>query len=216
MDSVILTVVILGSIITTLGIIGGVIWYEQNQKKLVNQKISDKEVIQIAREYGDKIDVAMLCERTELTAKEAKIKLKYLSEIGMLSIDWQSIFSGSPLYRLKGTKNKIFPNITKTISEATKSGKSWRQILPEIADSIFNSKSETNTPISSPNYLNKDAQIISLALENKGIVSASMVCIKLNMGIDEAQKKLEELRQKQVFITEISDNGGLLYRLLDA
>ena len=76
-----------------------------------------------------------------------------------------------------------------------------------------NETQENNSPKSLNQ--NKDAQIISLALENQGVVSASAVCVKLNITIDEAQKRLEDLRQKQIFISEVGQNGGLVYRLLD-
>lgn len=187
------------------------VMYENKQKKLVNSKISDQDVIQIAKENDGKINVAILCEHSTLTASEAKIKLKYLSDTGALSVDWKDMFSGGHSYVLKGRKNKMFSGIGQSIQEL-KQGKSWKDILPQLAEAVFN----TNTQKEIPNQsVSKDAQIIKVALQNKNVVSASLICVELNISIDEAQKKLEELRQKQIFISEIGDNGGLLYRLLN-
>ncbi|TAE47053.1 MAG: hypothetical protein EAZ31_07635 [Cytophagia bacterium] len=200
-------------ITTVVGSILGYVLYENRQKKLVNAKISDQDVIQIAHENNGKINVAILCANTQLTASEAKIKLKYLSDTGALSIDWKDIFSGGNSYLLKGTKNKLLSNISQSIQEVSK-GKSWKEVLPQLADAVFNTNENHQKNIGS-SAINRDAQIIQVALENNNLVSASLVCVKLNVSVDEAQKKLEELRQKQIFISEIGENGGLLYRLLN-
>ncbi|TAE74868.1 MAG: hypothetical protein EAZ85_03815 [Bacteroidetes bacterium] len=188
------------------------VMYENKQKKLVNAKITDQEVLQIARNNQGKINVAVLCENTQLTAKEAKTKLKYLSETGALSMDWRNILSGADSYILKGTTNQMLGNIGKVLQENVSNGKSWKEILPQLAQAVFSPN--TQKSIEQSPTISRDAQIISLAIENNNIISASLICVKLNLNIDEAQKKLEELRQKQVFISEIGENGGLLYRLL--
>jgi|GEM_PF-2506655 len=185
------------------GSIGYGIWNHYRQQKMINQKVPDTVVIEIARENYGKINAALLCEQTGITAPEAKKKLEYLVQNNVLATDWTKIFSGGNGYILPNTtEENIFTKFFKTKgSFATK------------VEALFNNDTK-QTPVKSLSQ-NKDAQIITLAIENQGVVSASMVCVKLNISIDEAQKKLEELRQKQIFINEVGQNGGMLYRLLD-
>ncbi|GAB4395544.1 MAG: hypothetical protein OHK0053_04340 [Microscillaceae bacterium] len=192
-----------------LGLIGWGIWYEMRKVRRVNEKISDQTVIEIARENGGKINIALLCERTGLSASEAKTKLKYLQQNRVISTDWKQLFQGGGAYVLTGTDN-TFAAISQVFEK-----NEWVNKLG-FGD-IFKSIDKSGSPAISPTpSQSKDAMIISLALENEGVVSASSVCVKLNISIDEAQKRLEDLRQKQIFISEVNQNGGLVYRLLDA
>jgi predicted transcriptional regulator len=81
-----------------------------------------------------------------------------------------------------------------------------------LKDNIFKHSKSTS-------YLSEeitDATLINLAIKNEGIISPSSVCLKLNVSIDAAKQKLEELRKKEVFITEVNENGALVYRLIDS
>ena len=206
MDIWLITLISTG-VFSGLAIAGGAIWYEFRKKYLVNKKISDLRVIEIARENGGKVNIALLCERTELTASEAKTKLKYLKQNGVLATDWKSFLSGGGSYVLPGSSSDLTEQFSKLLGNnewVKKLG--FGDLIPQKGKNTGNTMSTTQS---------RDAQIITLALENQGLVSASQVCLKLNISIDEAQRRLEELRQKQIFITEVSQNGGLLYRLLD-
>jgi predicted ArsR family transcriptional regulator len=182
------------------------VWDYYNQRKLANQRISDQTVIEIARENGGKVDIALLCENTGVSVKMAKTKLEYLAEHKLLAKDWQDMLFGSAgVYRLPNSQNE---NIVSKFLNTKGS------LVKRIEALFDNSSHDTKSlPAGSPN---KDAQIISLAIENHGTVTASSVCVKLNITIDEAQKRLEDLRQKQIFMTEVGQNGGIVYRLLDA
>jgi uncharacterized protein YneF (UPF0154 family) len=198
-------------IASTLGIgstVGYFIWDYYHQRKLVNQKIPDHLVLEVARQNGGKVNAALLCEHTGVTAKEAKTKLEYLAEQKMIAKDWKAWLTGGHNYVLPNSQGDIFANVGKFLHTKGSLSKRIEILLGTSTDS-----SNTNSPAQLSQ--NKDAQIISLALENQGVVTASAVCVKLNITIDEAQRKLEELRQKQIFITEVGQNGGLLYRLLD-
>lgn len=187
----------------TGSIVGYVVWNEYDKRKKINAKVSDQTVIEIAQGNQGKIDVSLLCQQTGITAKEAKIKLKYLAENKVLTRDWRNFLMGSENYILPTHQTDFFGKFINA-----KGG-----IMTRL-EAVFNTHTESSTalPASTPN---KDAQIISLALENQGVTTASAVCVKLNISIEEAQKRLENLRQKQIFLTEVGQNGGLLYRLLD-
>ena len=89
-----LILTIIASISITGGTVGYVIWNEYDKRKKINAKVSDQTVIEIAQSNHGKVDVSLLCQQTGLTAKEAKMKLKYLAENKVLSRDWKSYFVG--------------------------------------------------------------------------------------------------------------------------
>ncbi len=197
--------IILANVLGIGGTVGYFVWDHYRQRYLVNQKISDQAVIEIARENQGTVNVALLCEHTGATAKEAKTKLEYLAEHKLIVREWKSmILGGGRNYILPHAQPNIFANVGKFFNA--------KGSLMQRIEALLGNNTMLNTPQLTPN---KDAQIISLAIENQGTVTASAVCVKLNITIDEAQRKLEELRQKQIFMTEVGQNGGLIYRLLD-
>ena len=192
-----------GTVATSAGIISYAIWNHFHQIKLVNQKITDQTVINLARENNYKMNVALLSEHTGVSGKEAKTKLKYLAENGILATDWTKIHLG--------TRSYVLPN-AQSETMFSKFFNTKGTILKRI-ESVFETNADSSLPVKALSQ-NKDAQIINLAIENEGLISAYLVCLKLNITIDEAQKRLEDLRQKQIFISEVGQNGGLSYRLL--
>ncbi len=207
MESWIIYSLVTGAATSLFGGVSYAVWSYYNQRKIVNGKVSDLTVIALARENGGKINVALLCEHTDLTAPQAKTKLAYLAENGVLATDWKQMLLGGGNYVLPNTQEgNIFNKFFDT-----------KGSLGKRIEALFNinDSQETLSPTKALSQ-NKDAQIITLAVENKGVVSASAVCVKLNISIDEAQKRLEDLRQKQIFISEVGQNGGVVYRLLDS
>jgi predicted ArsR family transcriptional regulator len=169
----------------------GLFFYNQQRKQLVviNSKVSDQQIIELARQNEGEINAVMLAEQTDLSLEEAKAKINQLWTNGILKqkwdwSDWQNVHAK---YYLHDAQKKY-----------------------------------SNTPLISSIGANKvlskvtDSELINLALQNKGVLSASLVCVKLNVSIDEAKQKLEELRQKDIFVSEVNENGALVYRLIDS
>jgi predicted transcriptional regulator len=165
------------------------VWANRKQMKAINAKVSDQQIIELARQNKGELNPVMLAEQTGLTLSEAKAKINAMLMSGLIQQrwDWKDWQNPHNKYILKGA-DKDYPNTQ----------------LPE----------NTNPK---PFKINKitDAEVIALAAQNKGLMTVSTLCVKLNISIDEAKQKLEELRQKEVFITEVGENGGLIYRLID-
>jgi len=207
MESWMVFMIVATAVTSLFGGLGFAFWFQQHQRKLVNRKISDQRVIEMARDNGNKINVAHLCEQTGLSAAEARIKLQYLQENGVLSKDWKQYLSGGGAYVLAGNGLAGFENIVGRLMDKNE----WVKKIG-LGEVFNSSKNQSNSP---SGFQNKDAQIISLALESQGTVSASSVCVKLNISIEEAQRRLEDLCKRQIFITNVNQNGGLVYQLLD-
>lgn len=58
-----------------------------------------------------------------------------------------------------------------------------------------------------------DAEVIQLALKAKGRITPGVLCVKAEISIDEAKKKLQELQHKGVFDIDATESGGLVYVL---
>lgn len=198
------------SALSIFGTVGYFVWDYYHQRALANQRISDQTVIEVARAHGGKVNVSLLCEHTGVSASIAKTKLEYLSENKLVVKDWKSMLLG-------GGRNYVLPNAQTDIFSNFGTFFSTKGTLMQKVQALLEStKSEDTSTNPKGLVANKDAQIISLAMENQGITTASAVCVKLNISIEEAQKRLEDLRQKQIFMTEVGQNGGILYRLLDS
>lgn len=60
-----------------------------------------------------------------------------------------------------------------------------------------------------------DAEVIRIAVQGDGRISAASLCLKANISADKAKEKLEELYQKGIFQVDVSDNGTVIYFLND-
>lgn len=63
--------------------------------------------------------------------------------------------------------------------------------------------------------ISSDGDIIALAVKSKGKLSAAALCMKSDMAIEEAEKRLEFLQEKGVFDIVVNENGTILYHLND-
>ncbi len=61
-----------------------------------------------------------------------------------------------------------------------------------------------------------DADILRLAIEHKGRLTVTLVCLKLNISIEEAQIKLDDLYEQGAFIIDVNQQDALVeYYLRD-
>ncbi|MGB0523946.1 MAG: hypothetical protein ACPGJS_13345 [Flammeovirgaceae bacterium] len=78
----ILLLLLLGT--SLIGLAGGLIWHYNKSYQQIAKKISDKEIIQIARDSGGRITAADLVENSSLTIGEANLKIQQLLNNGIL------------------------------------------------------------------------------------------------------------------------------------
>lgn len=92
-----------------IGLGGGLIWHYNKQYQQIAKKVSDKEVIQIAREVGGRVSAADLVERTSLTIGEANLKIQQLLNSGILRYKLNESFK--VVYELDSSikKRKVLP-----------------------------------------------------------------------------------------------------------
>ncbi len=153
--------------------VGGIIlWY--SQENAVSRKISDKEVIELARRNNGVISAALLCENTTLNANEARYQLQKMMSAGILK---QKSFLGF------GDGNYVLRDM---------------QQLPENAHLHLS-----------------DAQVITVAIAQGGKITAAALALKMQISVDIAKKKLDELQKSDIFEMNVTENGTIIYQLMD-
>ena len=155
-------------------------------KEAVNS-ISDKEVIAIAAAAGGKISATSLCAQTDLTFNQAKIKLT--------AMHWKGIFNQKYDYSEGYAVTYLLKN-RDLISYANYISAPLRAATP-------------------PATALSDALTITTAVRLKGKITPALLCVKANVSIEEAKKKLEELQRKGVFDIQATEDGTLIYVLHD-
>jgi hypothetical protein len=187
--------VIVGAISTAGGVAGFFVHQYFQQLKTINKKISDREIIELAKQNNGILTPAILCEHTNLSLSEAKTKLENLAMNGTIGrkYDW-SDWSGNK-YTLAGYETQA--NLT------------------SFLNSFFTPPKPLTTPLLNKKEPLTDAMVIKYALETQGKISVPALCLKANCSVDEAKVKLEELQKKEIFDLRVSDNGTYIYELTD-
>jgi hypothetical protein len=84
-------------------------------------------------------------------------------------------------------------------------------ILPITAGAwlIYAAKRDSNNR----KLKDSEQQILKLAMQSKGRVTAAQVATFTSLSLTEADNKLKELQEKGIFIIKISEEGEIVYKL---
>ncbi|MCU0389544.1 MAG: hypothetical protein MUE81_00350 [Thermoflexibacter sp.] len=173
------------AVIFGIGLAGSIAFFaiksHWEKTRKISAKVSDKEVIEIARQNGGEISAVLLCEKTDLSLDEAQTKINSLLMSGIIHQKWDwSDWSGSKYKYVLKDANKNY-------------------------DAIEGKKSK----------IVSDADVISAAIEAKGKITPTALCLKLNISVDEAKRKLEDLHKKEIFEIDVTESGTITYLLAD-
>ncbi|NJL14341.1 MAG: hypothetical protein HC913_15910 [Microscillaceae bacterium] len=177
--------VILAIILTSFG---GVYLYalESEKNALVRRKISNGEVVKIARNHRGRLTPRTLSEYTDLSESEASRKLHLMLYEGIFKYEYDENYL--PVFTLSNVVQRA------------------------LLDS---------PPDLQPLYLRSevtrlsDSEVIGIALKANGRISATSLCLRGKVPIEEAQYILERLQARGVFDVEVTENGTVVYRLHD-
>ncbi len=149
--------------------------------KRISGKVSDKEVIEIARQNNGEVSAVLLCEKTDLSLDEAQTKINSLLMSGIIHQKWDwNDWTGTKYKYILKDANKNFESIE---------GKKSRTI--------------------------SDADVILAVVQSKGKITPTALCLKLDISVDEAKRRLEDLRKKEIFEIDVTEAGSLTYSLID-
>ncbi len=167
---------------------GGVYFYYQESEKnaAVRMKISNSEVVRLAQDHEGKLTPQLLSEKTELSRSEASRKLYLMLSEGVFRYEYDDNYL--PVFALSSVVRRALENT---------------QDIPYT------------TYLQAPPTQLSDGEVIQIAVESGGRISATSLCVKGNVSIDEARHLLEHLHTKGVFDVEIKENGSLVYFLND-
>lgn len=179
------SIIVLIAILFAFGGVGSIVFFSiknyMERSKQIASKVSDKEVIEIARQNSGEISAVLLCEKTDLSLDEAQSKINSLLMSGIIHQKWDwSDWSGTKYKYILKDANKNY-------------------------EAIEGRKNNSIT----------DADIIAAAIQTKGKITPTALCLKLNISIDEAKRRLEDLRKKEIFEIDVTETGAITYSLLD-
>ncbi len=153
--------------------------------------VSPKEIAQLIKENQGKITAQELHQRTAIPYWVAQLVLTELTE--------------QELLEEKHEKNSF----GRRIKQFTLSSFPLQQNLR------FQLQGLTSTTQLKEKQLLSDADVIRHAVDANGDITTTRLCLKANVTIEEAAKKLDQLHTKGVFDIQTSDEGGFFYTLND-
>jgi hypothetical protein len=147
--------------------------------------ISDKEVIALAAAADGKISPTSLCAQTDLSFNQAKIKLTAMHWKGVFNAKYDYTEGYSVMYVLKNR------------------------------DLLRQQFSSPPPPRSVAPHALSDAVAITTAVRLKGKITPALLCVRANVPVEDARRKLEELQRKGVFDIQATEDGTIVYLLND-
>ncbi|WP_264789104.1 hypothetical protein [Aureispira anguillae] len=163
------------------------------------QGLTDQQIVEAVLEYSDdyQITIAELAIVFGLEIKEAKKVLKRLKKSGLVGQLWKG---WSLIYVIKKPLLESTPALKKgTFSE--------KMAIPSSKMSLKQEQVKLKIP---------DADVLNLAIEHKGRLTAALLCLKLQISMEEAQFKLEELYEQGAFIMDVNERDAIIeYHLRD-
>ena len=158
------------------------------------QGLSDQQIIDQILKYSDdyQVTLAELVVVFGLDVDEAKIVLKRLKKNGLVSTLWKGM---TRIHVIKNSLNQVTPKLK----------------IPQTF--------ENKTPLNAPNQEKlkiPDADVIRLAIDHKGRLTPTLLCLKLKIPMHEAKMKLEELYDQGAFEMHVGEGNAVLeYQLRD-
>ena len=153
--------------------------------------VSPKEIAQIIRENEGKITAQELHQRTAIPYWVAQLVLTELTEQKLLDEKYEKNRFGR---RVKHFELSVFPT--------------EQNLRFQLQGMTSTTHLKAKDPLS-------DADVIRHAVEAGGNITPTRLCLKSNVTIEEAGKKLDQLHTKGVFDIQTSDEGGFFYSLND-
>lgn len=153
--------------------------------------VTPKEIAQLIKENEGKITAQELHQRTAIPYWVAQLVLTELTEQKLLEEKYEKNRFGR---RIKQFALSVFPT-----------EQNLRFQLQGLS---------STTQLKAKDTLS-DADVIRHAVEANGDITATRLCLKTNVTIEEATKKLDQLHTKGVFDIQTSEEGGFFYTLND-
>lgn len=163
--------------------------------------LTDEQIIEVVLKYSDdyQITVAELVVIFGLEIKAAKNVLKRLKKSGLVGRLWKGM---SLIYVIKAPLMQSTPKV-KIPSLSLK--ENYRK--ENQRNEAFQKEVRLKIP---------DADVLNLAIQEKGRLTTALLCLKLKISMEEAQVKLEDLYEQGAFIMDVNEKDAIIeYHLRD-
>lgn len=159
------------------------------------QGLTEQQIVEAVLEYSSdyQITIAGLVIVFGIDVYEAKLVLKRLHKSGVITRLWKGL---STVYVAKAPLKQSSPKLKIPL---------LKKNMPEIK--TVNTVGKIKIP---------DADVLRLAVEHQGKLTPAMLCMKMQIPINDAQKKLDDLYEQGAFIIDVgADNSVVEYHLRD-
>jgi len=160
--------------------------------------LTEVEIVDAVLEYSDdyQITIAELVVVFGIEIEAAKEVLKRLRKSGLVKQLWKGI---TLIHVIKDPLMKANPRL-----EISKRASKIK--LPKN-NKLLQEQVKLKIP---------DADVLKLAIEHKGRLTQTLLCLKLRISIEEAQIKLDDLYEQGAFIMDVNSKDALVeYHLRD-
>ena len=156
-------------------------------RDLYSGEINEETILQLSEECNGQAQPVHLCIMANIPMKEAKKHFKFFKKKGILST----------VYTTHWQVRYVLTNTMTSNRNKLAAPKSQRKKL-QIGNPII-----------------QDSEIIKLAIQSKGKLSATSLCLKKEIEVDLAQQVLNNLQERHVFDIHVNNNGTIEYWLND-
>lgn len=159
--------------------------------------LTNQQVVDLILEYSDnhQVTIAELMVLFGLEIEAAKQLLKRLKKSGLVGRLWKGM------------------SLIHVIKNPSKTARTSLETITTTEKIALPNHSFEKDPI---RLKIPDADVLKLAIEHKGRLTATLLCLKLKISMQEAQLKLEELYEQGAFIMDVNEKEAIVeYHLRD-
>lgn len=161
--------------------------------------LSDQEIVDAVMKYSDdyQITIAELVIVFGLEIEAAQNVLKRLRKSGLVGRLWKGM---SLIHVVKDPLRQVAPKVKIPVLSTTNiyKEKHKKELKEEVRLKI------------------PDADVLNMAINHKGRLTATLLCLKLKISMEEAQIKLDELYEQGAFIMDVNEKDAIIeYHLRD-
>lgn len=166
------------------GSVGSLVYIAGNKQKQIDNKIPNRQVVEIAEENNGKITISHLSSICNLSTGDARAKLYAMMSAGIFEY---------------GMNEKMQEEFV---------------LSRNVRDALKNNSKKSSSHNQKNNDIN-DSEVIKLAAKSNGKLTTAALSMKAGISVDKAQELLNKLQDKGVFEINVTDNGAIIYQLID-
>ncbi|UZR95357.1 hypothetical protein [Chondrinema litorale] len=168
------------------GSVGSMVYIAGNKQKQIDNKIPNRQVVEMAEKNSGKITVSQLSSMINISSGDARAKLYSMLSSGIFEY---------------GMNDKLQEEFV---------------LCKNVRDALKNNTDINTTAYQNPKSKEiNDSQVIKLAAKSNGRLTTASLSMKSGISVDKSQEILNNLQDKGIFDIQVTNNGAIVYQLID-